>query len=1136
MGSEQVVLFGSFSEDESRFFQSVPVGPPRAIKPPILPPVPVAEESPHHFVADPSPPLPSHFPHHHGQSLPLQHLQAMPNGTLPPVSFPTHPPFEARHLPLVMDPSVSAGPSGAPVGGGLMMPPHMSWPPRMDMAPAGTPITVSPPPHWGPVVSGSPSHVGLPAHPPPHPQMMMMMSGGIPAFPMPPPPLGAGGAPAPFVGAPFLPLPPSQLLADGLPLRPFPPPHLPPSSLPPGGPVGPMSAYPPMLINPPPAPPLHHRPIPPAPHHVSPHEEGLHMLPSFVPTLPSSEPQMAGGPSLPCFVSPYGGGSSNVRMNSAEGSGEAGRSAPVAWPAAYRPSLGTPVGWTLPNTNAPPPPALSQPPLAQVPDPSPSATSSSSMPLKPSSVPPSAVAVTTPMLGGHSLQAQSSPDEGVSQSLPDVVADVVNLSVSSQLGQPSLTVQEQLPQQQEAGEGLAAPVSDDATLDQGAANGAQVPAVDTEPHPAAAAPPPPAEVAPPLLPFPQVQNHQQQEQRQQPPPAVVEPSSAPVSHSQSLSTPAPSAVVSSATPSAPPTGTSAAPPIAPVAPPPAVPVKPKTWAKLFTPAAGSPNQQLGFSSPLPSNFPGAQTKGRPHPAVGQSGRSNGVSVGEGASASAVSSAMPAAGAARQQHGWGNSLPGDSQRQGAANGLASSSSATSGTAPLCLSGTAWVKSVVQAESSAEKRMRVRPRGLVNAGNTCFLNATLQGLLACSPFCHLLQLLAQRRSSLRQDLYPTLYAFSEFLREFELIRSSAAPSLPAPAGSNGTNNSSSGGSGSGATGPIDVGRPFAPTMFDSVLARFSGTKFHVAATGPEIRKSMRQEDAQEFLLFLMDRMHEELLHLEGAGGQGQGSAAGPGSNTAPASSLTAAPAPPPGEAVTAGVSAEGEEEEEWETVGPKNKTAVTRTHASSGGESAVSDIFGGQLRSVVKTKGVRASATVQPFLLLQLDIAPESVHSLEDALSLFAAPESLDGYKASGAGRAEVVTAKKDVKLQSLPRILVLHLMRFSYGPLGSSKVHKPVRFPASLTLARELLASNAGSAEARRYELVASVSHRGKELSGGHYTADVRQPNGQWLRFDDSHVSAIPLKVALHDQAYLLIYKRVLVTAGSTSAAVGSEDS
>lgn len=37
----------------------------------------------------------------------------------------------------------------------------------------------------------------------------------------------------------------------------------------------------------------------------------------------------------------------------------------------------------------------------------------------------------------------------------------------------------------------------------------------------------------------------------------------------------------------------------------------------------------------------------------------------------------------------------------------------------------------------------PRGLINSGNLCFLNATLQALLACSPFVNLLQELRTRK---------------------------------------------------------------------------------------------------------------------------------------------------------------------------------------------------------------------------------------------------------------------------------------------------------------------------------------------------------------------------------------------------------
>ena len=43
----------------------------------------------------------------------------------------------------------------------------------------------------------------------------------------------------------------------------------------------------------------------------------------------------------------------------------------------------------------------------------------------------------------------------------------------------------------------------------------------------------------------------------------------------------------------------------------------------------------------------------------------------------------------------------------------------------------------------------------------------------------------------------------------------------------------------------------------------------------------------------------------------------------------------------------EEDGWETVGPKNKSAVTRTQSFL--PSELSDIFGGQTRSVIKSRG-------------------------------------------------------------------------------------------------------------------------------------------------------------------------------------------
>lgn len=108
------------------------------------------------------------------------------------------------------------------------------------------------------------------------------------------------------------------------------------------------------------------------------------------------------------------------------------------------------------------------------------------------------------------------------------------------------------------------------------------------------------------------------------------------------------------------------------------------------------------------------------------------------------------------------------------------------------------------------------------------------------------------------------------------------------------------------------------------------------------------------------------------------------------------------------------------------------------------------------GSKASATVQPFTIVPLDISADVVRSVEDALQLFAAPETLDGYRAPN--KTEVA-ASKLLKIATLPRVLVLHLMRFSFsGERGSTKVHKPVKFPPTLTIPVKLLTSPPAPAE------------------------------------------------------------------------------
>ena len=64
-----------------------------------------------------------------------------------------------------------------------------------------------------------------------------------------------------------------------------------------------------------------------------------------------------------------------------------------------------------------------------------------------------------------------------------------------------------------------------------------------------------------------------------------------------------------------------------------------------------------------------------------------------------------------------------------------------------------------------------------------------------------------------------------------------------------------------------------------------------------------------------------------------------------------------------------QDEWIEVGKKNKAVVSRTTET--GNTFISRLFGGQIRSVVRSGG-KNSITYEPFLSLQLDIAVSFVN--------------------------------------------------------------------------------------------------------------------------------------------------------------------
>lgn len=115
------------------------------------------------------------------------------------------------------------------------------------------------------------------------------------------------------------------------------------------------------------------------------------------------------------------------------------------------------------------------------------------------------------------------------------------------------------------------------------------------------------------------------------------------------------------------------------------------------------------------------------------------------------------------------------------------------------------------------------------------------------------------------------------------------------------------------------------------------------------------------------------------------------------------------------------------------------------------------------------------------------------------------------------AFKKFDLWTLPKILVIHLKRFSYNRYMRDKLDVLVNFPIEgLDLTSYVINKNHPRAV---YDLHAVSNHYGG-LGGGHYTAYATNCyDGFWYYFDDSSVSSTDATAAVSKAAYVLFYTR-----------------
>jgi len=208
------------------------------------------------------------------------------------------------------------------------------------------------------------------------------------------------------------------------------------------------------------------------------------------------------------------------------------------------------------------------------------------------------------------------------------------------------------------------------------------------------------------------------------------------------------------------------------------------------------------------------------------------------------------------------------------------------------------------------------------------------------------------------------------------------------------------------------------------------------------------------------------------------------------------------------------------GGKNKSAILLNQSNEFEESLITDIFGGTFQSIVTKRGLEASARVEPFFCLHLDIQADNIKSLDAAVDLLTSKEKIDGYQDN---QGAEILASKQLKIDKQPSILLVHLKRFAYDrqTLVPYKVRKFLSYPLIFSLHAQWLASN--RVRPCRYQLFSVISHLGVQTIGGHYTCDIfHEASQKWIHYDDSRISVVEdvESVLKSNNAYLLFYKKV----------------
>lgn len=190
------------------------------------------------------------------------------------------------------------------------------------------------------------------------------------------------------------------------------------------------------------------------------------------------------------------------------------------------------------------------------------------------------------------------------------------------------------------------------------------------------------------------------------------------------------------------------------------------------------------------------------------------------------------------------------------------------------------------------------------------------------------------------------------------------------------------------------------------------------------------------------------------------------------------------------------------------------------SEIMHMFYGIYISVIESIPDKTVRSIKPesFFVLDVPVACNNITftSLYECMDQFTKPEILDGDNAwLNDNTKQKESVHKQIKFWNFPPVLVIKMNRFSQD--GMRRLNHMITFPVDeLNLTKYVCGYNASS---YIYELYGLCNHIGS-VTGGHYTAFVRNVDNVWLHYNDRTVEVVDNpEFMISPAAYCLFYRK-----------------